>query len=71
LFWVGYSYCEAFVAEALGMSRTWVVKYDEEPTQPHKTYEKNNMSQRDNLINSNVWGLENGKAVKGDSKQHN
>jgi len=65
----GFQGTQQEVAEALGMSRTWVVKYDEEPTQPHKTYEKNNMSQRDNLINSNVWGLENGKAVKGDSKQ--
>lgn len=54
------------IAEALGMARTWVTKYDEEPTQPHKQAD---LSRHDNFIESNVWGLENGKIQKCDPEQ--
>jgi len=44
-------------AEALGMSRQWVTKYDE---QVYENIQKNvEMPRRG--IQSNVWGLENGQ----------
>jgi hypothetical protein len=55
------------VAEALGLSRQWVTKYDEEPVQPNKPHE---VPRRGTLpVDSNVWGLEEGKVVQGDPKQ--
>jgi len=63
----GKSGTQQEIAETLGISRTWVVKYDDEPVHPEK---KPHVSRRDTSISdSNVWGLEDGKIVKGDTDQ--
>lgn len=53
------------IAEAFGLTQQWVSKYDTEPTQKQS-------SKKDTTplyVKSNVWGLENSKAVKGDKEQ--
>lgn len=57
------------IADCLGLSRQWVDKYDEEPDTYHKTNSNERLPQRSNLLNSNVWGLEDGKIAKGDPHQ--
>jgi len=52
------------IADALGVSQQWVSKYDDEPTQPHKSP---NLPRHGNL--SNVWGIEDTKPAKGDPNQ--
>lgn len=54
------------IGNCLGISRTWVTKYDDEPVQPNKPHE---VSRRDTLPNSNIWGLEDGKILEGDPDQ--
>ena len=54
------------IEETLGLSQQWVSKYDETPIQPNKPHE---VPQRSTLIDSNVWGLEDGKVAKGDPEQ--
>jgi len=54
------------IAEALGLSRQWVTKFDDEPIQPH---EREKLPQRSNFPTSNIWGLEDGKISKGDPEQ--
>lgn len=54
------------IAEALGMSRQWVSKFD---TAPVHTEKIRVAPQRSANILSNVWGLEDGKITKGDSEQ--
>lgn len=56
------------IADALGLSRQWVSKYDDEPIQPHENIQENvNLPRRS--IFSNVWGLEDGKVAKGNPDQ--
>lgn len=53
------------IASHLGMSQQWVSKNDDEPTRPRKSSSR--IPQRG--IQSNVWGLEEGKIKKGDPDQ--
>lgn len=53
------------IADALGLSQTWVSKYDDEPVRPRES--ESRITQR--AIQTNVWGLEDGKAIKGDPAQ--
>jgi len=62
----GKSGTQQDIANALGISQQWVSKYDDEPSQPHK---ESNLPCRSNFPDSNVWGLEDGKIVKGDTDQ--
>jgi len=54
------------VANALGLTRMWVSKYDLDPIQKQDhTKDKRRLS----FPQTNVWGLENGKIKKGDPGQ--
>jgi len=56
------------IAEALGLSRQWVTKYDsgEGFVRDERLPQRSNIA---NLAKSNVWGLENGRVTKGDPEQ--
>lgn len=49
------------IAETLGMSESWVRKYDDNPTENHKTPKKGNSAHRaeSDRPTYNVWGFEN------------
>lgn len=56
------------IAKALGASQQWVSKYDPNPVQLGSGRRKETLPRR-SKVDSNVWGLEDGKIAKGDPEQ--
>lgn len=66
----GYKGTQKEIAEVLGMSRTWVTKYDNEPIQPNSPHKNNKVSRHDTFSNYNVLGMKTPDRLVEDLKTH-